>query len=151
MPMSRRKLLISALAGAFIGMGGYTFYFARGTSYLSNDPAACVNCHVMREQYEGWLRSAHHAVATCNDCHTPHNLVGKYLTKAENGYHHSKAFTLGNYHEPIMIREKNARILNRACLHCHGDFVGPITAHMGPGEDVNACTRCHADVGHGAN
>ena len=42
--------------GALIGVGGFTFAYARGTSYLTNDPKACLNCHVMREQYEGWTR-----------------------------------------------------------------------------------------------
>ena len=37
-----------------MGIGAYTFVYARGASYLTNDPAACVNCHVMREPYDGW-------------------------------------------------------------------------------------------------
>ena len=40
-------------------------------------------------------RASHHAVATCNDCHTPHNLVGKYVVKARNGFWHSFYFTTG--------------------------------------------------------
>ena len=39
---------------------------------------ACANCHVMREQFEGWQRSSHRGVAVCNDCHAPHDLIGKY-------------------------------------------------------------------------
>jgi hypothetical protein len=26
-------------------------------SYLSTDPRACVNCHVMNPQYDAWLKS----------------------------------------------------------------------------------------------
>jgi cytochrome c nitrite reductase small subunit len=38
----------------------------------------------MNEQYEGWMKSSHRAVATCNDCHMPSNFLGKYATKASN-------------------------------------------------------------------
>ena len=56
--------------GAAAGVGAYTFIYARGAPYLTNDPNACVNCHVMREQYDGGGKSSHRAVAVCNDCHT---------------------------------------------------------------------------------
>ena len=49
-------LLLGAVLGVAVGIGGYTFVYARGWSYLTNDPAACANCHVMREQYDGWLQ-----------------------------------------------------------------------------------------------
>jgi nitrate/TMAO reductase-like tetraheme cytochrome c subunit len=29
----------------------------------------------MREQFDGWLRASHRAVAVCNDCHTPHDVL----------------------------------------------------------------------------
>ena len=44
----------------------------------------------------------------------------KYLAKASNGWHHSKGFTLEDFHEPIMIKPVNARILQESCLKCHG-------------------------------
>lgn len=144
-----RLWFVCALIGFAAGAGGYVFVYAKGASYLSNDPAACMNCHVMNEHYDGWLKSSHHAVATCNDCHTPHALIPKYWTKAENGYHHSKAFTLQNFHEPIRIREKNARILQRNCLHCHETMVSELVEHKRDRANPPDCLRCHADVGHG--
>ncbi len=57
------------LAGVVLGLGLYTFWYARGLSYFSSDPRACVNCHIMREQYDGWQKSSHSAFATCNACH----------------------------------------------------------------------------------
>ena len=107
--------LLGALVGLALGVGAYTFVYAKGYSYLSNNPQACANCHVMENQYSGWLKSSHHSVATCNDCHTPHNLVGKYATKAENGFWHSFYFTTGLYPENIQAREKSRRITEDAC------------------------------------
>ena len=54
--------------GLLIGLGGYTFAYARGYSYLTNDPAACANCHIMRDHFDAWTRSSHAAIAACNDC-----------------------------------------------------------------------------------
>jgi cytochrome c nitrite reductase small subunit len=137
-------LAISALIGASVGVGGYTFVYAKGGSYLTNDPAACANCHVMRQHYDGWQKSSHHTVAVCNDCHTPHSLIPKYLTKAENGFHHSLAFTSGEFHEPIRAKAKSRTVVEAQCRHCHAE----LTAGIEHGGEAISCTRCHADVGH---
>jgi len=71
--MQRSAAVIVALAvllGSVIGIGTYTFIYAKGYSYLTNNPAACANCHVMQAQYEAWWKSSHHSVATCNDSGT---------------------------------------------------------------------------------
>src|SRR5688572_18049051 len=86
-------LATTVTLGVASGLGGFTFIYAQGASYLTDDPAACANCHVMREQYDAWSRSSHRAVAVCNDCHTPTGFIRKYAAKASNGYHHSLAFT----------------------------------------------------------
>src|SRR5512141_451430 len=85
-------LALAGMAGGVAGLGGFTFSYANGLSYLSNDPRACVNCHVMRDVYDGWSHGSHKAVAVCNDCHTPHDIIGKYAVKALNGFRHSAAF-----------------------------------------------------------
>ncbi len=108
-------LSAAVLCGVAVGLGGYTFAYARGWSYLTNDPKACINCHVMNEQYDGWSKSSHRQVAVCNDCHAPHDFVGKYSTKALNGLLHSYAFTTNDFHEPIQITERNRRITEGAC------------------------------------
>jgi cytochrome c nitrite reductase small subunit len=139
-------LFLSGSVGAVLGLGSYTFHYAEGGSYFSSDPRACANCHIMRDVYDGWQHASHHAVATCNDCHTPHPFVPKYLSKAENGFWHSKGFTLQDFHEPIRISAKNARILQANCTSCHKELVSEIATHGG-GE--TSCVRCHASVGHG--
>lgn len=83
------SILLGTLSGLTFGIGIYTFVYAKGASYLTNDPEACANCHIMQDQYNGWQVSAHRSVAVCNDCHTPPGLIPKYVTKASNGFWHS--------------------------------------------------------------
>lgn len=140
--------LVGAVAGIALGVGFYTFVYAHGASYLVNDPAACANCHIMNDQYDSWLKSSHHAIATCNDCHTPHGLVPKYFTKALNGFNHSVAFTTGWFHEPIRPTERNRRITEQACRGCHEEMVSAIDSHgERPGDELR-CSQCHLNAGH---
>ena len=55
-------LAATSVIGVAVGLGAYTFIYAKGYSYLTNDPAACTNCHVMRAQYDAWMKSSHHSV-----------------------------------------------------------------------------------------
>ncbi|OQA47110.1 MAG: Cytochrome c-type protein NrfH [Chloroflexi bacterium ADurb.Bin325] len=140
-------LALAGLFGGAAGLGGFTFAYAQGFSYLSNDPQACVNCHIMRDQYDAWNRGSHKAVAVCNDCHTPHNnIISKYAVKGINGFRHSYAFTTGDFHEPIQITAMNRDVTEHACLYCHGNFVADI-AHA-DSENPTDCLTCHEGVGH---
>lgn len=140
-------VLIAAVAlGAATGLGGFTFIYAKGASYLTEDPIACANCHVMRNEYDAWMRSSHRAVAVCNDCHTPAGFISKYAAKASNGYHHSLAFTTGSFAEPIKIKEHNRAVTESRCRGCHEAVVHQIDAHAG--FEPISCIRCHSSVGH---
>lgn len=141
-------LVLGALIGVVVGVGGFTFVYANGASYLTDNSEACVNCHVMRDQFDGWERASHRSVAGCNDCHTPPNLIGKYVTKARNGFWHSYYFTFGGYPDPIRITAANRDVTESACRGCHEavvDVIDPIAGHAG---DRPVCTACHRDVGH---
>lgn len=144
----RAAVFLAIAFGAILGIGAYTFVYARGYSYLTNDPTACANCHVMQDYYSGWMKSAHHAVASCNDCHTPHDLVGKYTTKALNGFSHSLAFTIGPIPDTIMIKGRSERVTEGACRSCHGAMTEAIEG-VHSQQDIS-CIRCHAGVGHSA-
>jgi cytochrome c nitrite reductase small subunit len=149
--MPQKKIVILAvLLGLLIGTGAFTFRYAEGFSYFSTDPRACMNCHIMTPQYDSWQKSSHHTVAGCVDCHLPHTFFAKYLAKAENGYHHSRGFTLQDFHEPIMIKEKNSRILQHNCVACHEDMVHELFKRDVSDPDAVSCIHCHAGVGHGA-
>ena len=165
--MARYQLAIVAagLIGAATGVGGYTFVYARGASYLTNEPAACANCHIMTDHYGAWLKGSHRSVAVCNDCHTPKNLVLKYATKAGNGFRHSLGFTTGRFPDPLQITAHNYEITEHACRKCHTEITEAIdlSSHGGrPSPVMNAaggyeepreneelaCVRCHRSVGH---
>lgn len=139
--------LVAVYFGVAAGVGLYTFVYAKGHSYLTNDPRACVNCHVMRDQYDGWVKAPHRAVASCNDCHTPDHFVGKYATKARNGFWHSYYFTTQTFKEPIEITPAARRIALDNCRRCHEPVVDAVDgSHRGP-ERLD-CLRCHQGVGH---
>lgn len=143
-----RALSIAAVfVGTFTGLGAFTFHYAEGTSYFSNDPRACVNCHIMRPQYDSWQNSSHHTVAGCVECHLPHDLAPKLLAKADNGWRHSWAFTFQDFPEPIRITSRNARILQDNCVNCHPTVVHQMLAGR-PEAEAPSCVHCHADVGH---
>jgi len=139
--------IVGAAIGVALGVGAYTFGYAKGWSYLTNNPAACANCHIMQEQYDAWHKGSHRAVATCNDCHTPHSLIPKYLVKAENGFWHSFYFTTGTHPDPIRAREVSVNITEKNCRRCHSEIVDQIDTHSVHGRDM-ACIRCHREVGH---
>jgi cytochrome c nitrite reductase small subunit len=143
------RFALALLVGIAVGIGGYAFVYAKGYSYLSNDPRACANCHVMNAQYDGWIKSSHHSAATCNDCHTPHNILGKYAVKANNGFFHSFYFTTGMYPDNVAITKFDREVVEAACRHCHQNITQAIdraSAHGGA-EGIQ-CTRCHNSVGH---
>lgn len=138
------QILLSAAVGIFLGTGLFTFWYAKGYSYMLNDPEVCINCHVMRDNYNSWRVSSHRS-ATCNDCHVPHGLVRKYIAKGINGYRHSFAFTFGTP-DVIRIKPDNMEILNENCIGCHESLVN----HLSLIEDKDRkCVTCHHGVGHG--
>jgi cytochrome c nitrite reductase small subunit len=161
---TRLQLLFAAMLGVAVGVGAYTFSYAKGLSYFGTEPSACVNCHIMEPQYAGWQKSSHHTAARCIDCHLPVSFVPKYLAKAENGYRHGKLFTTQTFEEPITVKAAGLEILQENCERCHADLVhgligigdfdlgavlderGPETA---PPDQGMQCVHCHWTVGHG--
>ncbi len=129
-PQSKSQLLgwvIAAIAavGVLVGLSVFTFVYAEGGSYLSDDPTACMN-----------------------DCHTPHtSFTAKWAVKGLNGFNHSLAFTTGAFPEPIRIKQLNAAVAQENCIACHETMVSQIHGATGGGE--RACTSCHSNPGHG--
>ena len=137
--MTRFEWVLAATVGVLCGLGVFTFGYARGGSYLTDNPEACANCHVMQETYSSWLKSSHHHAAVCNDCHTPAGVVPKYWTKALNGFFHSMAFTTGRFEDQLQITARNRDIAKQSCFKCHAQVAHGIQ---------ESCLKCHGEVGH---
>lgn len=141
--------------GALCGIGCYTLYISRTHAYLSDDPSACVNCHIMAPYYQSWNHSSHAIHATCNDCHVPNDSPLKhYGFKAVDGLYHAAVFTLHNEPQVIRPREASSNVIMDNCIRCHTqlntEFVktGMISytqSQLGAGK---ACWDCHREVPH---
>jgi cytochrome c nitrite reductase small subunit len=141
-------------AGLIFGLAAYTFYVSKAWSYAYDEPAACVNCHVMGPFYQSWDKSAHREWATCNDCHVPNDkILREYAFKAKDGLYHAAVFAA--FAEPgvIRARESTKEVLLENCIRCHSPLVtefvkmSPDYASILSG-DKKACWDCHQDLVH---
>jgi nitrite reductase (cytochrome c-552) len=106
--------------GIFVGLAIYIVRISKAHSYLSNDPKACVNCHIMAPQYATWGHSSHREWASCNDCHVPHgNVFETYYFKAKDGLRHATYFTLRLEPQVIQIKSAGIRVVQENCMRCH--------------------------------
>jgi len=136
---------LGILAGLALALGKVS----RATSYLSDDPEACVNCHVMRPHYASWQRSSHARVATCNDCHVPHQTpLHAYAFKARDGLYHSSIFTLRLEPQVIHISSGAVPVVQNNCRRCHQPTIATVSACCG-GDGDRLCWDCHREVPHG--
>jgi cytochrome c nitrite reductase small subunit len=115
---------IYGLVGVAMGMALVLVRIANATSYLSDDPQACINCHVMTDAYASWQRGSHGRVAVCIDCHVPHNsLVAKYAYKTRDGLKHSYVFTMRKEPQVLELSARAVPVVQANCVHCHSHQV----------------------------
>jgi cytochrome c nitrite reductase small subunit len=149
------QLPVTIALGIFVGLGALTFHVSRASSYLSDDPRTCVNCHVMAPQYATWAHSAHREFASCNDCHVPHdNIIRHYFFKAQDGFRHSTIFTLRREPQVIRIHAAGQRVVQENCVRCHEPLIHKVQLDRVPGDDVHhevgmRCWDCHRETPHG--
>lgn len=154
-PPPNWRLPVIVLLGIFSGISTYALVISNATSYLSDDPATCVNCHVMGPQYATWFHSSHREHATCNDCHVPQdNVIKQYYFKAQDGLRHATIFTLNTTPDPIVMHEAGQEVVQANCQRCHDHTNQHVTAGEVTFEDVEhgkgqLCWDCHRDVPHG--
>ncbi len=141
--------------GLLAGLGAYATYMSRAHSYLSDDPSACVNCHIMTPYYQSWNHSSHARWTNCNDCHVPHNnVISKYAFKAKDGLYHAAVFTMRDEPQVIRPRDESSNVIMENCIRCHTqlntDFVqtGMITYTEAKNGQGKACWDCHTQVPH---
>lgn len=154
-PPQKWKIPVIVLMGMLVGTGVTAIYLSNAVSYLSDDPAACVNCHIMTPHFATWFHSSHRERATCNDCHVPHdNVFRKYYFKAQDGLRHASIFTVNAQSQVITIKEAGATVVQENCIRCHETQVNPVSSgnitfenHL-HGEG-HLCWDCHREVPHG--
>ncbi|MDR1920594.1 MAG: cytochrome c nitrite reductase small subunit [Candidatus Adiutrix sp.] len=145
---------ICALSGLVVGLGAYTIYISRAWSYVSDNPAVCVNCHVMGSYYQAWGKSSHAAWTTCNDCHVPQdNVVNQYAFKAIDGLYHAAVFTIGAEPQVIRAREASSAVIMDNCIRCHSplttEFVKmDVDYKQALKGEAKACWDCHTQIPH---
>lgn len=153
-PLNWRPIVVLAL-GVFCGLSLFLVYISRAPSYLSDDPATCVNCHIMTPQYASWAHSAHRNWATCNDCHVPQdNVIESYIFKAQDGLRHAYVFTLRAEPQAIRITDAGKRAVQSNCVRCHRELVlgEPTLADAREARHARAnryCWECHRYSPHG--
>jgi len=122
-PDNWQRPVIIAL-GVLLGLGACIFHISNASSYLTDRPETCINCHVMNTQYATWKHSSHKEAATCVDCHVPHdNVFNKYLFKAKDGLRHATVFTLRAEPEAIIIKEEGTAVVQQNCQRCHSSLI----------------------------
>lgn len=149
------RLPVIIVLGIFFGIAILAVHVSRAPSYLSNKPETCINCHVMYPQYASWTHSSHREVATCSDCHVPHdNFFRTYYFKASDGFRHASIFTARA--EPHVIQIKNAgkKVVQENCIRCHMNLIETtqlveVTAPMARHGEGKLCWDCHQEVPHG--
>lgn len=135
--------------GVFAGLGAATVHISRAPSYMSDEPETCMNCHVMTQAYVTWNHSSHRNVATCNDCHVPHdNPIHTYAFKAQDGLRHASVFTLRREPQVLQLSSAAVPVVEANCRRCHEQLVGEVHARAwSPGD--HRCWDCHREVPHG--
>ena len=153
----RQKVALLVTGGIVMGLVGLFMYMLRMHTYIiGDDPAACVNCHIMSPYYATWSHSSHGRDATCNDCHVPHqNLFMKYFFKGKDGMKHVAYFITHSEHQAINAEDASAQVIMDNCIRCHTqlnrEFVttGRIDYMMAKRGEGKACWDCHRGVPHG--
>lgn len=154
-PPPRWQVPVIILAGIMIGLGLFIFRASRAHSYLSDDPATCMNCHIMAPQYATWSHSSHREVTNCNECHVPHDsFIRKYYFKAKDGLRHATIFTLRAEPQVIFIKHAGIEVVQENCIRCHEKLLKDYKlmprsmAHFDVRSD-RLCWECHREVPHG--
>lgn len=138
---------IYGLAGVALGMALLLVRIANAGSYLSDEPRACVNCHVMTDAYASWQRGSHARVAVCVDCHVPHgSLLAKYAYKAQDGMKHSYVFTARGEPQVLDLSERAVPVVRENCVRCHAEQLMMVRLASSL---ERPCWACHEGV-HGS-
>lgn len=149
------RLPVIILMGILVGLIIHILNISNATSYLSDDPKTCVNCHVMYPEFASWEKGSHGRVATCNDCHVPQdNFIRKYMFKASDGIRHASMFTFRMEPQVIRIKEAGRHVVQENCIRCHANYLHPVSLRSLGAKGIQdnteqLCWDCHRETPHG--
>ena len=154
LPPQSWRMTVIILTGIFAGILLLVVHISNATSYLSDEPETCINCHVMYPYFASWDKSSHGREASCAECHVPQeNIFSKYYVKGTDGMKHATYFTFRWEPQVIRIRDRGINVVQQNCIRCHIDLVDMVqlvevsgkTAAEGDGK---LCWDCHVEVPH---
>lgn len=149
-PPDNWKIAVIIISGILTGAIFFILYVGNATSYLSDKPETCINCHVMNPQYSSWRKSSHARVASCNDCHVPQdNVFRKFYFKATDGLRHSTMFTFRLEPQVIKIHEAGINVVQENCKRCHSSLIDHTFLKSDKSDEEKKCWSCHEETPHG--
>jgi cytochrome c nitrite reductase small subunit len=132
-----KVLIIGIVFGAILTAG------AGFGMKISDERPFCSSCHIMYEAARTHKESPH-AKISCNECHSPHNLLKKLPFKAASGTRDVFMNTFGSPEEPIHAGDTTRQVVNVNCQNCH-----TVTNMNVASMDAKPfCTDCHRNVQH---
>ncbi len=154
-PPPKWRFTVIVLTGILTGILLLVVHISNATSYLSEEPETCINCHVMYPYFASWSKDSHARDATCVDCHIPQdNICSKYFVKATDGLAHATYFTMRWEPQVIQIKSRGTRVVQDNCIRCHLDLVDmvqlvEVTAASAAAGEGKLCWDCHRETPHG--
>ncbi len=156
LPPQSWRMTVSVLMGIFVGILLLVVHISNASSYLSDEPETCINCHVMYPYFASWDKGSHGREATCAECHVPQdNFFSKYYVKGTDGLKHATWFTMRWEPQVIRIKSRGKGVVQQNCIRCHIDLVDmvqlvEVTGRSAARGDGKLCWDCHVDVPHGS-
>ncbi|MTI81928.1 MAG: cytochrome C nitrite reductase [Firmicutes bacterium] len=113
---------------------------------LLDGPQFCGSCHFMEPWVDTWYHSAHREVASCNDCHIPHQFVEGAFYKAYTGSRDAMLTISGQIPRNFLITEHGSQVVHENCLYCHNDLMRTVGDPKTDGGRY--CFGCHRNTPH---
>lgn len=154
-PPARWRFSVIVLSGIFTGIFLLVLHMSKATSYLSDKPETCINCHVMYPHYASWSKSSHAQASSCVDCHIPQDsFLRKYYVKGADGLAHSTYFTMRWEPQVIQMKNRGVNVVQENCIRCHIDLVDmvqlvEVSGDMAAAGEGKRCWDCHRETPHG--
>ena len=140
------QVTIYAIAGVALGMVIIIARISNASSYLSDSPLACINCHVMTDAYASWQYGSHGKTAACVDCHIPHsNPIAGLAFKATDGLKHSYVFTMRTEPQVLKLSKGAVPVVQDNCVRCHSSQLMMVRLAQ---SSERKCWDCHTNT-HG--